>query len=1035
MKLLRRVLLAAGLAMPAAAISQADLDAALEDAAASSPAVSDLRSLAASQPPATSDPQLLSVFYHRRGRAFQRLGEYERAVEDLKLALHNNQDNRLTTNDVGSRNRITFDLGHSIQQSGDWPGAIAFWRERLAAVQPRSYPLRHSYSLELSDALSVYGSFKDAGDALKQADEALRDARNLRGWLNIADAHLYMNTRAHASYESRRGNLVDAERLYRQALGHAEANLRARQKLDAEHLQLRGARDQVAAAKLNLAAFLSTRGKAGEAEFFARSGVEDRLRGFAFTTLPVAGSLSALGWTMLQQGNVNAARKYYSYAVKAVEGAAVPQWSTAMAAHRASLANSFLVQSRWQEALDLYERREQALRSNPEQYKRFRRTPQGMALALAKVGRADEALKLAQERLNANLKGGIQNQYGIALWRGVLGVAQSRLGRNKAAAEQFRLAIPELAKRESEDGESSGYFATFWQREILEAYIELLAREHAASKDPAAREALADEAFRLADVARGSGVQDAISGSAARASLPDPALAALARNDQDAKNRIEGLYQVMARLAASPDGKRPDKVIADMRADIERLRKDRAVFASQMRSRFPEYAELVDPRPVGIAQAWEVLAPGEALAAIFVGEKESYVWTMASDGRRQFHVAPVARKAIDADVTTLRAAFEFDGGDLGRLRAFDLAASHRLYQSLLAPGAELWEKASVLNIIPHGSLAQLPAALLVTRPGTQQPPAGVPAQYKDVPWLISRIALTQLPSASAFVALKRTPESKTRRRPFVGFGDPVFSGASLAPGTGGMRNLKVAAAPDETEQSINTPVSSLKPERPAAPPLAAAFALLSALPDTADELRDIGELLKADMGADLFLGQRATEGNVKRAVLSDRRVVAFATHGLRAGEISGLDQPALVLSNPALSADKDNDGFLTMEEVLGLKLDADWVILSACNTASGGVEEGEAVSGLGRAFFYAGARSLLVSNWAVESSSARLLTTELFKRQSDNPAMTRAEALRGSMLDLMSKEGSVGGAAFSYAHPLFWAPFSLVGDSGVRRPN
>jgi CHAT domain-containing protein len=121
-----------------------------------------------------------------------------------------------------------------------------------------------------------------------------------------------------------------------------------------------------------------------------------------------------------------------------------------------------------------------------------------------------------------------------------------------------------------------------------------------------------------------------------------------------------------------------------------------------------------------------------------------------------------------------------------------------------------------------------------------------------------------------------------------------------------------------------------------------------------------------------------------------------------------------------------------MEEVLGLKLDADWVVLSACNTASGaargGMDGAEAVSGLGRAFFYAGARSLLVSNWAVESSSARLLTTELFKRQADNAALSRAEALRQSMLALMAKDG----AGFSYAHPIFWAPFSLVGDSGLR---
>jgi len=160
--------------------------------------------------------------------------------------------------------------------------------------------------------------------------------------------------------------------------------------------------------------------------------------------------------------------------------------------------------------------------------------------------------------------------------------------------------------------------------------------------------------------------------------------------------------------------------------------------------------------------------------------------------------------------------------------------------------------------------------------------------------------------------------------------------------------------------------------------------------------------------------------------LDDRRVVAFATHGIASGEVVGLDQPALVLSNPALTGETEADGFLTMEEVLGLKLDADWVVLSACNTASPDGKASEAVSGLGRAFFFAGARSLLVSSWAVETTSARHLTTALFRREVENPSLPRAEALRHAMLDVM-KTGDPK-AGLSYAHPAFWAPFSLVGD-------
>jgi CHAT domain-containing protein len=122
-----------------------------------------------------------------------------------------------------------------------------------------------------------------------------------------------------------------------------------------------------------------------------------------------------------------------------------------------------------------------------------------------------------------------------------------------------------------------------------------------------------------------------------------------------------------------------------------------------------------------------------------------------------------------------------------------------------------------------------------------------------------------------------------------------------------------------------------------------------------------------------------------------------------------------------------------MEKILALKLDADWVVLSACNTAAGAGAGAEAASGLGRAFFYAGTRALLVTNWSVESASARELTTDIFRRQAADPALTRAEALRQSMMALLDGPGAVDGTGktlFTYAHPLFWAPYSVIGDGG-----
>ena len=166
--------------------------------------------------------------------------------------------------------------------------------------------------------------------------------------------------------------------------------------------------------------------------------------------------------------------------------------------------------------------------------------------------------------------------------------------------------------------------------------------------------------------------------------------------------------------------------------------------------------------------------------------------------------------------------------------------------------------------------------------------------------------------------------------------------------------------------------------------------------------------------------------------LSDRQVIAFATHALVPGDLDGLDQPAIALSAPTVTNDNE-DGLLTMGEVLKLKLNADWVVLSACNTGASDGAGAEAVSGLGRAFFYAGTRAILVSMWPVETTSAKKLTTGLFMYQKENPKLSRARALQKSMLSLIDSPGikdEISGKIIaSYAHPLFWAPFTIIGDS------
>jgi CHAT domain-containing protein len=202
-----------------------------------------------------------------------------------------------------------------------------------------------------------------------------------------------------------------------------------------------------------------------------------------------------------------------------------------------------------------------------------------------------------------------------------------------------------------------------------------------------------------------------------------------------------------------------------------------------------------------------------------------------------------------------------------------------------------------------------------------------------------------------------------------------------------------------------------------------AYSKIPPLPETRDEVLRLATILQADPQHDLIMGHEATRSSVlKQSALGNlakKQVVVFATHGLLAGDLPQLNQPALAM---AATKDAKESPLLTLEDVLGLRLNADWVVLSACNTAGADGKAEEALSGLARGFFYAGSRSLLVTHWAVESLSAMNLTTKTFAAYKQNTQIRRAEALRQAMLDTMKMP--------NFSHPTYWAPYALVGEGG-----
>ncbi len=199
---------------------------------------------------------------------------------------------------------------------------------------------------------------------------------------------------------------------------------------------------------------------------------------------------------------------------------------------------------------------------------------------------------------------------------------------------------------------------------------------------------------------------------------------------------------------------------------------------------------------------------------------------------------------------------------------------------------------------------------------------------------------------------------------------------------------------------------------------------LPPLPETLKEAQAVAQALGASPTADVIHGEQATRSSViSRSASGDlakRNVLMFATHGLVPDELAGLRQPALAMAH---ESSDPRDMLLTLEDVAGLRLNADWVILSACSTASADKAGGDPLSGLARGFFYAGAKGLLVTQWAVDSDSAKEITTRTVANFAKMPHQGHASALRRAMLDLIEAKDT----AVNWSHPAFWSPFVFVG--------
>lgn len=992
--------------------TEADPEELLDDALLADPAqIERARAKADEAPPAGATPADLADFYFNRARAARTAGREKQALTDLKHAAALAEKTAATDRSaiLAALARTEAGLGRPLQAIRDLEAAVA-------ANPPERRGRLVAFYASLVDLFAAIGDLEGAERAFAEA-RAVLDGLGRRGRRGM-DA---------APMRSLGIHVLRAESTLLEIKGqYAEAEL--------VHRRLITAIDEIPALaqiplalsrRLALTRNLILQDRLAEAENDARRTLVTAQERYGTGSRRTASALLVLAKVLSAQGRHEEGETLVRSAVDLLKGTGLSGAGRVQVA----LADVLVAREHWAEALAAFELARSGLnRDDRDEFAALTARSPAYPLALLKNGRAAEARDLLAALHVRSQRALGDNNPTTAESRALLAMALQALGETDRALAEFAAAVPVLLGRAQAADDDSGSVSAREQRLrlILDSYLDLLADR---SERKADRQTPADpvaEAFRIADAARGRSVARALAAFAARSSAGGAEQAGLARREQDLGKQIAALNSVLANAISAHADQQDADAIKRLAARIEALNRERGRLAQDLARRFPGYAKLAEPPTATVAETQAALHPDESLLAIYTTGRRTYLWALRSSGPVGFVAANVPRADLGRRIAAIRRTLEPDATTWDGIPFFPLAEAYELYRLLLQPQESTWGGAATLYVVPHGDLAQLPLALLPTEPPAAAPAAEREARfagYKQVPWLLRRAAIAQLPNVGALATLRALPPGPSERRPFVGFADPVFSSATVA----------TSAPGAATEVSLRTEGAQMRNRPRTETRFTATLASLPRLPDTADEVRAIAEALGAEPGASLFVGARASEDTVRRLPLSNWRIVMFATHGLVPGDLAGLIQPALALSAPGTAGDP-GDGLLTMEEVLGLKLDADWVVLSACNTASGRGAGAEAVSGLGRAFFYAGARALLVSNWPVETLSARKLTTDLFRRQSADSNLGRAEALRRAMLNLADNDGvraDDGKIRVSYAHPIFWAPFTVIGDGGA----
>ena len=518
--------------------------------------------------------------------------------------------------------------------------------------------------------------------------------------------------------------------------------------------------------------------------------------------------------------------------------------------------------------------------------------------------------------------------------------------------------------------------------EAVSPYLDAAYGE--ARSQPARASEIYREMFTASQLVTSSITAQSIARTAARFAAADPQRRQVIREWEEARQERDRLARRLDAVQSNPDAPRSvkEKIQSELAGAIETEReKDK-----QVQQAFPEYRQIADA-PVSVGDLAGSLRPDEAVVSVVLGNPRSYIFFLSQGG------IAVEQSGLSLDeagrvVDVLRRPFEEEQ----TLPHYDVALAHDLYNRLLRPFAPQMQGVRHLITVPSGPLLSVPFGILVAEP---HPPVKN-YDYSRVKFVATTTAVSVSPAVASFVKLRTQAKPSNASSAFLGLGDAL-----------------PISDPSRLLRGQNLPPSCVEDAR--------LVAQLPRLPGLQEELAAVAGVFRG-RGAAVQTREEFSEAAMRQLPLQNYRVIYLATHALLPRELNCFVEPALLTSLPRSASEGDN-GLLEASEIRGLTLDADLVVLSGCNTGGKGTEKGgESLAGLARAFFGAGARSLLVSHWIIDNTATIGLMRSTFSGLSGAADSSLAEALRRSSLAMIQGR--------EQSHPWYWGAFTVVGDGG-----